>query len=55
VKQIKALFVSLSITSFILFFPNLVASLGACLFGLQLNEKQLELVESEKQLELDSW
>jgi hypothetical protein len=27
--------------------------LSACLFGLQLNEKQLELVRSEKQLELD--
>jgi hypothetical protein len=28
---------------------------SACLFGLQLNEKKLELVGSEKQLELDSW
>jgi hypothetical protein len=28
--------------------------LSACLFELQLNEKQLELVGSEKQLELDS-
>jgi hypothetical protein len=27
---------------------------SACLFELQLNEKQLELVGSEKQLELDS-
>jgi hypothetical protein len=26
---------------------------SACLFGLQLNEKQLELVRFEKQLELD--
>jgi hypothetical protein len=30
-------------------------SLCACLFELQLNEKQLELVGSEKQLKLDSW
>jgi hypothetical protein len=29
--------------------------LSACLFGLQLNKKQLELVGSEKRLELDSW
>ena len=28
---------------------------SACLFELQLNEKQLELVGSEKQLELDGW
>jgi hypothetical protein len=31
------------------------SNLSACLFELQLNEKQLELVGSEKQLKLDSW
>jgi hypothetical protein len=34
---------------------KLALAYSACLFELQLNEKQLELVGSEKLLKLDSW
>jgi hypothetical protein len=34
---------------------KLSSELSACLFELQLNDKQLELVRFEKRLELDDW